>query len=126
MSEIVCVPVSIGELFDKYTILEIKKSLIKDESKLEYVIKELDYLTPFINKYNIDIKVVDELREINLALWNIEDNIREKERNKEFDNEFIQLARSVYITNDKRSQVKNKINKILNSSLTDIKSYEKY
>lgn len=126
MSKLVYVPVSVGELFDKYTILQIKKLKITDQLKLESVIKEIDFLKPFINEYNVDLEIVSELSEVNLLLWNIEDKIREKERRKEFDEEFIQLARNVYITNDKRSQIKNKINLLLNSCLTDIKSYEKY
>ena len=126
MSKLVYVPVSVGELFDKYTILQIKKLKITDQLKLESVIKEIDFLKPFINEYNVDLEIVSELSEVNLLLWNIEDKIREKERRKDFDEEFIQLARNVYITNDKRSQIKNKINLLLNSCLTDIKSYEKY
>ena len=126
MSKLVYVPVSVGELFDKYTILQIKELKITDQLKLESVIKEIDFLKPFINEYKVDLEIVSELSEVNLLLWNIEDKIREKERRKEFDEEFIQLARNVYITNDKRSQIKNKINLLLNSCLTDIKSYEKY
>jgi hypothetical protein len=126
MSELVYVPVSVGELFDKYTILQIKELKINDQLKLKNVIQEINYLKPFINKYKLDLDVISELSEVNLLLWNIEDKIREKERRQEFDEEFIQLARNVYITNDKRSQVKNKINLLLNSCLTDIKSYEKY
>ena len=126
MSELVYVPVSVGELFDKYTILQIKELKINDQLKLKNVIQEINYLKPFINKYKLDLDVISELSEVNLLLWNIEDKIREKERRQEFDEEFIQLARNVYITNDKRSQVKKKINLLLNSCLTDIKSYEKY
>ena len=126
MSELVYVPVSVGELFDKYTILQIKELKINDQLKLKNVIQEINYLKPFINKYKLDLDVISELSEVNLLLWNIEDKIREKERRQEFDEEFIQLARNVYITNDKRSQIKNKINYLLNSSLTDIKSYVNY
>ena len=115
MSELVYVPVSVGELFDKYTILQIKELKINDQLKLKNVIQEINYLKPFINKYKLDLDVISELSEVNLLLWNIEDKIREKERRQEFDEEFIQLARNVYITNDKRSQVKNKINLLLNS-----------
>jgi hypothetical protein len=126
MDNICCVPVSIGELFDKYTILLIKKENIKNTTKLDMVLKEINYLYPYINKYNIDNIIINELKEVNNELWIIEDKIRIKEQKKEFDNEFIELARSVYITNDKRSQIKNKINYLLNSSLTDIKSYVNY
>ena len=126
MSEIVLVPVSIGELFDKYTILQIKLEMIHDNEKQINIKKEIEYLQPFIYKYKIDEVFINELKEINKRLWNIEDKIRDKERHKEFDNEFIELARSVYIINDKRSEAKNKINTILNSCLTDIKSYAKY
>jgi len=126
MSKLVYVPVSVGELFDKYTILLIKKENIKDTTKLDMVLKEIKYLYPYINNYNIDNIIINELKEVNNELWIIEDKIRIKELNKEFDDEFIKLARSVYITNDKRSQIKNKINYLLNSSLTDIKSYVNY
>jgi hypothetical protein len=126
MSKLVYAPVSVGELFDKYTILQIKELKITDQLKLESVIKEIEFLKPFIDEHKVDFEIVSELSQANLLLWNIEDRIREKERYKEFDDEFIQLARNIYITNDKRSQTKNKINALLNSSLTDIKSYEKY
>ena len=120
------VPVSIGELYDKYTILQIKEERISNESKLVMVKKELDYLKTYVDKFNLDELLIKEIKEINEQLWDIEDKIRDKERAKEFDHEFIDLARQVYITNDKRSEVKNKINSALNSELTDIKSYAKY
>ena len=127
MPENLChVPVSIGELFDKYTILQIKKERITQEHKLSMVEKELAYLKTYIDKYPLESKLVNELKEINEELWVIEDNIREKERRSEFDKEFIGLARRVYITNDKRSETKNKINSILKSELMDIKSYTQY
>ena len=111
MSENICnIPVSIGELFDKYTILQIKQQRINDLNKLNMVQTELAYLKPFIDKYNLDISLIEELKTINETLWDIEDKIRYKENSNEFDEEFIQLARSVYITNDKRSETKNKIN----------------
>ena len=75
------IPISIGELFDKYTILQIKSTKIKDQNKLNNINKEINYLQPFINKYNIDFR---ELKDINEKLWIIEDNIREKERDKIF------------------------------------------
>ena len=120
------VPASIGELFDKYTILQIKKERITQEHKLSMVEKELAYLKTYIDKYLIEPHLMNELKEINEELWVIEDNIREKERRSEFDKEFIGLARRVYITNDKRSETKNKINSILKSELMDIKSYAQY
>jgi len=120
------VPVSISELYDKYTILQIKEERISNETKLILVKKELEYLKTYVDNFNLDELLIKEIKEINEQLWDIEDKIRDKERAKEFDNEFIDLARNVYITNDKRSEVKNKINLALNSELTDIKSYAKY
>ena len=120
------VPVSIGELIDKYTILQIKQNKIQNAEKLAMVEKELAYLKPFVDKYNLSTEIIDELREINNNLWVVEDQIREKERINLFDNEFIQLARSVYIINDKRYESKNKINTKLNSVLSEVKSYAKY
>ena len=124
------IPVSIGELYDKYTILSIKHEKITDPVKQEMVKKEMNYLQDVM----LDIKtfppsettLVEKLKTINTELWDIEDKLREKERRKEFDHEFIELARSVYKTNDERSKVKNEINTIFNSELIDIKSYEKY
>jgi hypothetical protein len=127
MSENICnIPVSIGELFDKYTILQIKQERISDLNKRNMVQTELAYIKPFIDKYNLDISLIEELKTINETLWDVEDKLRDKEKHNAFDEEFIQLARSVYITNDKRSETKNKINLKLNSTLTDIKSYVKY
>jgi hypothetical protein len=120
------VPVSTGELYDKYTILQIKQERIENEAKLVMVKKELDYLKTYVDKFNLDALLIREIKEINEKLWDVEDKIRDKERAKEFDDEFISLARQVYVTNDKRSEVKNKINFALNSELTDIKSYAKY
>ena len=120
------VPVSIGELFDKYTILQIKQNRITNSVKLDMVNKELEYLKKIVDNYNIENELLDELIQINEKLWVIEDNIRVKEQRNEFDDEYISLARQVYITNDKRSETKNKINKILNSEIFEIKSYEKF
>lgn len=117
------VPVSIGELFDKYTILQIKQKRITNKDKLDMVNKELAYLKKSVDNYTIENELLNELRQINEQLWVIEDNIRIKEQRNEFDDEFISLARQVYITNDKRSETKNKINKILNSEIYEIKSY---
>ena len=130
MQNLCYVPVSIGELFDKYTILEIKEEKIKDEQKLQHVKREKLYLKTFIDNYDANSDVmydlIKELKDINQKLWDIEDKIREKENEKVFDAEFIDLARMVYITNDKRSDVKNKINLFFNSEIMDIKSYQKY
>ena len=123
------VHVSIGELIDKFTILLIKKSKINDHEKLNKVKIEIDYLINDINniknKYEIN-DLFENLVNINTKLWNIEDNIRIKEKNKEFDNEFIQLARSVYFTNDERAYLKNQINKKTESNIFEVKSYENY
>ena len=127
MEKKVCyVPVSIGELYDKYTILQIKQERIKDEGKLVFINKELEYLKKHTDTFNLDASLVRELKTVNEILWNVEDNIRDKERIKEFDAEFISLARNVYIKNSERSQLKNKINSNLNSELIDIKSYSEY
>ena len=123
------VPVSDGELIDKYTILEIKTERIKDTNKKEKAKKEFDLLKYYVDElstsYNI-VEIIDELKEVNKSLWDIEDDIRKKEKCKEFDDEFIQLARSVYITNDRRAGVKNKINNATKSEIVEVKSYEKY
>ena len=124
--EVCYVPASIGELYDKYTILQIKQERIKDEGKLVFINKELEYLKKHTDTFNLDASLVRELKTVNEILWNVEDNIRDKERRKEFDAEFISLARNVYIKNSERSQLKNKINSNLNSELIDIKSYSEY
>ena len=122
----ILIPVSIGELFDKYSILQIKSEKITDSNKLISINKELNYLKTVINNLNIDLKMIQIIKDINKNLWIIEDQIREKEMNQEFDNEFILLARLVYKTNDERSQIKNKINTLFNSDIIDIKSYNNY
>ena len=125
--KIINAPISIGELIDKITILEIKKNKLQN-SKLENVLKELSFLRKLMEKHQIEItdNLFTELKEINLTLWNIEDQIRIKEKNKEFDNIFIELARSVYFTNDKRSEIKKRINRLSNSEITEEKSYAEY
>ncbi len=125
--KIINAPISIGELVDKITILEIKKIKLQN-SKLENVLKELSFLRKLMEKHQIEITddLFTQLKEINLTLWNIEDQIRIKEKNKEFDNIFIELARSVYFKNDKRAEIKKRINRLSNSEITEEKSYEKY
>jgi|LauGreDrversion4_2_1035121.scaffolds.fasta_scaffold85640_3 hypothetical protein len=120
------IPVSFGELCDKFTILRIKSEKIKDENKLLIIQREISYLKPFIDEIVIDDDIINELKEINEKLWVIEDKIREKENKKEFDDEFIELARMVYKTNDERNKIKITIDKILNSEISDIKSYTNY
>ena len=126
-NKIINAPISIGELVDKITILEIKKNKLQ-KSKLENVLKELSFLRKLMAKHQIEItdNLFTQLKEINLKLWNIEDQIRIKEKNKEFDNIFIELARSVYFTNDKRSEIKKRINRLSNSEITEEKSYAEY
>ena len=125
--KIINVPISIGELVDKITILEIKKNKLQN-SKLENVLKELSFLRKLMEKHQIEITddLFTQLKEINLTLWNIEDQIRIKEKNKEFDNIFIELARSVYFKNDKRAEIKKRINQLSNSEITEEKSYAEY
>ena len=125
--KIIHAPISIGELVDKITILEIKKNKLQT-SKLENVLKELSFLRKLIKKNQIEITddLYNQLKEINLSLWNIEDQIRIKEKNKEFDNTFIELARSVYFKNDKRAEIKKSINRLSNSEITEEKFYADY
>lgn len=122
------IEVSIGEIADKLSILQIKKENITDESKLENVNKEYDYLHQIVfSDLNIDHDE-DYMRlvEVNRKLWKIEDDIRDKERSKEFDNDFIELARSVYFTNDVRAEIKKDINVKYGSLFVEEKSYSKY
>jgi predicted nucleic acid-binding Zn-ribbon protein len=122
--------ISIGEFFDKLTILEIKTARISDEAKLANINKELDSLNKLLvqQKFTRDdvVNEVAELRKVNEALWEIEDDIRDKESQKAFDDKFIELARAVYITNDKRSEIKRDINLKLGSDFVEEKSYEEY
>ena len=123
------IPVSVGELVDKVTILEIKIKMIKDKSKLKDVRKELDLLKKVFIKKNINLKKIktdtDNLKKINQRLWFIEDKKRKHEKLKKFDSNFIKLARNVYKLNDKRAMYKFNINKITGSDIIEVKSYEK-
>ena len=126
---IINTPVSLGELVDKISILHIKNINIKDDEKLKLIREELELLNQTLNKHinkNDIQKYLDSLIEINSKLWVIEDDIRDCERNKKFDQTFIDLARSVYFTNDKRSEVKLIINKKFGSKIIEVKSYEEY
>tara|TARA_Y100001968_G_scaffold177562_1_gene162665 strand:- start:1725 stop:2132 length:408 start_codon:yes stop_codon:yes gene_type:complete len=120
-------PISLGELIDKITILEIKKEQMT-EQKLQNVEKELKLLKEILLTENLDIEIdlVNHLKKTNNTLWEIEDQIRRKEFKQEFDKEFIQLARSVYKENDKRALIKKEINLKYNSELIEEKSYNKY
>ena len=122
------IPVSYGEVVDKLSILSIKEIEIKNNNKLIDIEKEYKLLLLKYNSFlNLDIdKLYNELYKINYMLWKIEDDIRDKERNKEFDNKFIGLARSVYITNDQRMKIKHSINKIMDSTIKEHKSYKSY
>ena len=120
-------PVSLGELIDKITILEIKQ-IHMTGIKLKNVDKELKLLKNKLQDTNleIDIDLINNLKEVNKKLWEIEDNIRIKESNQEFDKRFIELARSVYTENDKRASIKKEINQKYNSELVEEKSYNNY
>jgi hypothetical protein len=124
------VPISWGELFDKITILQIKLENLTSKNALENVELELRKLrsisTQNCPKTMETMQLEGELRQINQQLWDIEDKLRDKERANSFDDEFIQLARSVYITNDERSRIKRKINDMLESEIVEEKSYAEY
>ena len=121
--------ISNGELIDKYTILCIKQIKIKDVNKLEFITKEKNELQKFVfelkDRNKIDNLILD-LQKVNLKLWSIEDELREKEKKNSFDQNFIDLARSVYINNDKRAEIKLEINKITNCKIREVKSYKNY
>jgi hypothetical protein len=123
------IEVSHGEIVDKLTILQIKKENITDPSKLDNIIKEYDYLLSIVeNDLGISTESSEylELLSINKELWVIEDDIRDKERVKEFDDEFIKLARAVYYTNDVRAKIKKEINLKYSSGFIEEKSYQSY
>jgi len=125
------VEVSNGELLDKLTILELKLTNISDVQKLTNIQKEHDELNPLagqlFDSYGEELKnLCKQLAEINSELWTIEDDIRECERNKDFGSDFVSLARAVYFTNDKRSDVKKAINLLTDSGFVEEKSYEDY
>ena len=127
---VVKIPVSWGELFDKLTILEIKQARIGDPQKLENIGRELETLRDVCRRRTLPgaslQDLIEELRRTNEALWEIEDDIRGCERRKDFSARFIELARSVYKTNDRRADLKRKINHLLGSELIEEKSYEAY
>ena len=121
---------SAGELVDKITILEIKKEKVSDQKSLEIIDKEYSSLRDSMKKnlkINDEIKRLwDQLKEVNLKLWEIEDGKRLAEKNKKFDEKFIELARNVYKYNDLRAEIKSKINQLSGSDIKEIKQYTKY
>ena len=119
--------ISAGELLDKISILEIKLDNIKDKEKLAEINKEYKSLEK-TKKFNIEItnnlqKLTDQLKQINLKLWDIEEEKRICEKNSDFGEKFIQLSRNVYLNNDKRAKIKSDINKLLGSNIKEVKSY---
>ena len=122
--------ISVGELLDKISILEIKQNNLNDKEKIKIVSKELESLRNTLEK-NVQLtdgikSLYKDLKDINIKLWGIEDAKRDCERNKNFGESFIQLARSVYLENDNRAKIKNKINILSGSNLLEVKSYDKY
>lgn len=125
----VLIEVSIGELLDKLTILEIKRERISDPEKLGHIEKEFSILRERSEEYlkNEEISAIfEDLKKVNSDLWIIEDDLREMESNKKFDEDFTQKARAVYFTNDRRFELKNEINSIAGSAIREQKGYKKY
>ena len=126
----ICAEISPGELFDKIAILEIKKARIRDLEKLRHIKTELDLLKEAKSRQIPASAALGslyrEIKEVNERLWEIEDAIRRCERNKEFGEDFVRLARSVYLTNDRRSRIKKEINERLGARIVEEKSYEPY
>ena len=124
------IPISPGELLDKITILQIKSERIADETKVANVRTELAMLeqvwSEAVDDDDVIRELTAELKSINEALWEIEDDIRDEERTKRFGDRFIELARAVYVTNDERANAKKKINLHLNSTIVEEKSYQDY
>jgi hypothetical protein len=125
----VTVPVSIAEMIDKLSILQVKKTKISDEIKLKFVNKEFEILHDLssIHLNNLEIEsLYHQLIKINSSLWDVEDKLRVLEKEKKFEGEFISLARKVYFTNDERFRLKNEINSITSSEIREVKDYVKY
>lgn len=123
----VLVPISVGELWDKYSILLIKNEKIKDAEKLKILSIEIEQLRELMNQYSFESDdLFIYLKDTNTILWDLEDKIRIKEKYKSFDEEFIELARKVYFTNDRRADVKRKINTHYNSLIQEVKDYVSY
>lgn len=127
MMNVTC-EISLGELFDKVSILRIKSQKIHDAEKLVHVRKEEEMLSQLLKSLKLEKTQhhLDQMIDINLQLWVIEDDIRVLEKNKDFGEKFIELARAVYITNDERFKRKNIINTTYQSGLVEVKSYKEY
>ena len=127
---IVKIPVSVGELVDKITILEIKNKKIKDIKKLSNIKLELKLLNEFFRKKKLNTKLIKKLKNylynVNLKLWNVEDKLRDHEYKNKFNQNFVKLARNVYFLNDKRSKIKKDINESVGSKIIEEKSYKEY
>lgn len=123
------IPVSVGEVIDKISILQIKMNKIKDPSKLELVSKELKLLVDisqeWLVRYDLD-DLLAELKYVNGELWDVEDKLRIMERDRDFSSKFIELARAVYFLNDKRFSLKNQVNQVTNSVINEVKDYVNY
>ncbi len=117
------IPVGLGELYDKLSVLEIKSEKIQDEEKLAYVKHEHAELSAAAQPYPIDRGLYAKLKEVNLRLWEVEDRIRIEESKKDFGEEFVRLARSVYVLNDERADLKRSINLASGSDIVEVKSY---
>ena len=125
----VSVPVSIGEMIDKLSILQVKKTKISDETKLEFVNKEFEILYNLSSVYLNDIEIeslYNQLVEINSSLWDVGNKLRVIEKEKRFEGEFISLARKLYFTNDDRFRLRNEINLISSSEIKEVRDYVKY
>jgi hypothetical protein len=125
----ISIPVSIGEIIDKLSILQVKKNKVKDNTKLEFIDKEFELLYNFSSEYLNNPKtelIYHQLVSVNTNLWEIEDELRIMEKEKNFGDEFVSSARKVYFTNDERFRLKNEINLITESEIREVKEYVKY
>jgi hypothetical protein len=125
----ISIPVSVGEMIDKLSILQVKKIKVTNEEKLEFINKEFDLLYNFSSEFfkNLEIELIyEKLILVNTNLWDIEDQLRVLEKEKKFDSEFIAFARKVYFTNDERFSLKNQINLLTSSEIREVKDYVKY
>ena len=125
----ISIPVSIGAMIDKLSILQVKKNKVKDKTKLEFINKEFELLYNFSSEYFNNQKtelIYHQLVSVNTNLWEIEDELRIMEKEKNFGDEFVSFARKVYFTNDERFRLKNEINLITESEIREVKEYVKY